>query len=69
MDSKEKLFLPRHTGEVPPKGAEGEGNRENLEDFRSEIARTSSVAFPLRPCGPPPPYDGGGKRTAGRLYS
>ena len=22
-----------------------------------------TVAFPLRPCGPPPPYDGGGRRS------
>ncbi len=37
--------LPRHTGEVPPKGAEGESHR-------------SPSPSGLRP---PPPYDGGGK--------
>ena len=31
-------FLPRHTGEVPPKGAEGEGHTGVPENFRSEIS-------------------------------
>jgi len=40
--------LPRHTGEVPPKGAEGEGHIDDPENFRSEI-------FELFDCGFPPP--------------
>jgi hypothetical protein len=30
-------YLPRLTGEVPPKGAEGEGHGYALEHFRSGI--------------------------------
>jgi hypothetical protein len=40
--------LPRHTGEVPPKGAEGEGHTDDSENFRSEI-------FERFDCGFPPP--------------
>jgi hypothetical protein len=50
-------FLPRHTGE----GREGESHREDSGNFRSEISETSTEVLPLRPFGPPPPYDGGGK--------
>jgi len=28
--------LSRHTGEVPPKGAEGEGHRRGVADCRSD---------------------------------
>ena len=42
------LSLPRLTGEVPPKGAEGEGHTDDPENFRSEI-------FELFDCGFPPP--------------
>src|SRR5580704_7936331 len=38
--------LPRHTGEVPPKGAEGESHTGNLRRFRSEICRDLDWGFP-----------------------
>src|SRR5260370_35270472 len=40
--------LSRHPGEVPPKGAEGEGHAYDPETFRSEI-------FERLDCGFPPP--------------
>jgi hypothetical protein len=46
---------------VPPKGAEGEGPKGDLGNFRSETCWHLDRGFPLRPYGPPPPYDGGGK--------
>jgi len=37
-------------------GPEGEGHRDSLEDFRSEIFEVVGEASPY-----PPPYDGGGE--------
>src|SRR5205807_3317574 len=50
--------LPSYGGGAPSHGAEGEGSRDDLEDHDLKSAGTSSGAFPLRPFGPPPPYDG-----------
>src|SRR5450631_4498226 len=58
VDTTRKSYLPRLTGEVPPKGAEGQGPTGDLLNFRSEICRYSTGAFPLRPRGPPPRMTG-----------
>ncbi len=42
------MRLSHHMGEVPPKGAEGEGRTDDFENFRSEI-------FERFDCGSPPP--------------
>ena len=47
---------PRLTGEVPRKGGGGGRPHKTIsENFRSGIGRELTEAFPLRPCGPPPP--------------
>src|SRR5258708_39667036 len=52
------MSLPRHTGEGT--GGGGPHRRSSkISDLKS--ARSSTEAFPLRPCRPPPPYDGGGR--------
>ena len=45
------FFLPRHTGEVPPKGAEGEGHTEIFGNFRSEIGEIATALSPSGPAG------------------
>jgi hypothetical protein len=37
------MSLPRHTGEVPPKGAEGEGTRKSARPFQIMAFQKSSV--------------------------
>src|SRR5215468_7523029 len=54
------LLLPRHTGEDTGGGGQ---RRRCLRKDDLESADTFSVAFPLRPCGPPPPCDGGGRTS------
>ncbi len=34
VDTTRKSYLPRFTGEVPPKGAEGEGHTGDLRKFQ-----------------------------------
>src|SRR6266446_1877765 len=53
--------LPRHTGEVPPKGAEGEGRSQIVRPFQIMPFQISSVRLsPSAPYdGAPPPYDAG----------
>src|SRR5262245_58283265 len=46
------IFLPRHTGE----GREGESPEEDA--LIAFLTKISTDAFPLRPFGPPPQYDG-----------
>ena len=60
--AKTHLPPPSYGGGAPSDGAEGESPTETiLKISRSgNPARASTGAFPLRPCGPPPPYDGGG---------
>src|SRR6266567_3726666 len=76
------MFTPRRRGSAgilvtlchsPPAsyggGREGESNIDHLENFISEIILISFEAFPLRPCGPPPPSDGGGMNDQFRARS
>src|SRR6267378_6862023 len=53
-------FLSRHTGEVPPKGAEGEGRKEDFQNSRSGIGRHLDCCFPPPALRATSPYDGGG---------
>jgi hypothetical protein len=43
-------FLPRHTGEVPPKGAEGESSKGDLPDIL--ICNLQAHRLRLSPSGP-----------------
>jgi hypothetical protein len=45
-------------GGAPSYGAEGEGRRQDASDCDVGIRKISTEAFPLRPCGPPPPITG-----------
>src|SRR5713226_3465921 len=54
-------MTPSYGGGAPEGGGGGRPQKRSLgiSDLKSAI--TSTAAFPLRPCGPPPPYDGGGQ--------
>jgi hypothetical protein len=42
----QKSYLPRFTGEVPPKGRRGKATQAISENFRSEIFRYLDWGFP-----------------------
>src|SRR6267378_7623610 len=46
-------------------GGRPQRQSSKISDLKS--ADTSTEAFPLRPFGPPPPYDGGGKSLGASL--
>jgi hypothetical protein len=54
------IRLPRHRGRCPVIRGGGEGPRNDFEDHDLKAASALTGALPLRPCGPPLPYDGGG---------
>ena len=48
-------------GRCPRRGRRGKAPRRSSKISDLKSASTSTGAFPLRPCGPPPPYDRGGR--------
>jgi hypothetical protein len=57
------IFLPRHTGEVPPKGPEGEGRNKSAYPFQIVAFSKSSVWLsPSGPAGHLPRVTGEGER-------
>src|SRR5271170_7323129 len=57
-------------GQKRPGAPEGGGGGKPQRRFREchdhdlKLSGISTEAFPLRPCGPPPPYDEGGETRA-----
>jgi len=48
-------------GGAPEGGGGGRPHKRSSKISDLKSVGTSTEALPLRPCGPPPPYDGGGK--------
>src|SRR5262249_13999978 len=62
-----RSFLKSSSPVIRGRAGRGKASQLALYDFRSETSEIPLAALPLRPCGPPPPHDGGGYMTNARV--